>query len=107
MVTDKTAFIGTFSCQVSAFYLYFNVFIFYIMLKILIAWLIAGTSNWSADYFIDTGGIGLIVNQNKTQADVRQQVEDIFLRDWNSNYSTNIWDFPFKRHYKNDYHSEL
>lgn len=66
-----------------------------------------GTSNWSADYFIDTGGIGLIVNQNKTQADVRQQVEDIFLRDWNSNYSTNIWDFPFKRHYKNDYHSEL
>ena len=66
---------------------------------------ILGTSNWSADYFIDTGGIGLVVNQNKTQADVRQQVEDIFLRDWHSNYSTNIWDFHFRRH--ETFHSEL
>ena len=66
---------------------------------------ILGTSNWSADYFIDTGGIGLVVNQNKTQADVRQQVEDIFLRDWHSNYSTNIWDFHFRRH--KTFHSEL
>ncbi|KAK3092765.1 hypothetical protein FSP39_006993 [Pinctada imbricata] len=60
-----------------------------------------GTSNWSGDYFIDTGGIGLIVNQTSptpgtVDGMVRKQVEDIFLRDWYSNYSTYIWDFPFK-----------
>ncbi|XP_061173053.1 5'-3' exonuclease PLD3-like [Saccostrea echinata] len=67
-----------------------------------------GTSNWSADYFIDTGGIGLVVNQNKSQADVRQQLEDIFLRDWHSNYSTYIWDFNFTRpHHHFHVHTEL
>lgn len=69
---------------------------------------IIGTSNWSGDYFIDTGGVGLIVNQNKTQSDVRQQLEDIFLRDWYSNYSTNVWDFNFTKPHQFDYaHNEL
>ncbi|XP_063427107.1 5'-3' exonuclease PLD3-like isoform X1 [Mytilus trossulus] len=56
-----------------------------------------GTSNWSGDYFIDTGGIGLIVNQNVTAeaGNVRKQLEDIFYRDWDSQYSTNIDHFNF------------
>ena len=56
-----------------------------------------GTSNWSGDYFIDTGGIGLIVNQNVTgvPGNVRLQLQDIFYRDWDSKYSTNIDHFNF------------
>jgi len=58
---------------------------------------IIGTSNWSGDYFIDTGGIGLIVNQNVTgvPGNVRLQLQDIFYRDWDSKYSTNIDHFNF------------
>ncbi|XP_012223859.1 5'-3' exonuclease PLD3-like [Linepithema humile] len=48
-----------------------------------------GTSNWSGDYFIDTAGIGTVFEnvgqQNKDN--IRQQLENIFYRDWNSNYS--------------------
>ncbi|KAJ8308717.1 hypothetical protein KUTeg_013591 [Tegillarca granosa] len=58
-----------------------------------------GTSNWSGDYFITTGGIGLIVNQNVTDpsqnGNVRQQLQDIFVRDWYSQYSTEIYKFNF------------
>ncbi|XP_041353622.1 5'-3' exonuclease PLD3-like [Gigantopelta aegis] len=51
-----------------------------------------GTSNWSGDYFMYTGGIGFIVKQRKqinstAGADFRQQLENVFLRDWNSEYS--------------------
>ncbi|XP_074663041.1 5'-3' exonuclease PLD3-like isoform X2 [Tubulanus polymorphus] len=55
-----------------------------------------GTSNWSGDYFINTGGIGLIVNQTNSnsfqinwrlQPTIPQQLKGIFLRDWNSQYS--------------------
>lgn len=51
-----------------------------------------GTSNWSGDYFISTGGIGLVVNQtasdspNATQP-IRQTIQAIFERDWNSEYA--------------------
>ncbi|XP_064599965.1 5'-3' exonuclease PLD3-like [Liolophura sinensis] len=57
-----------------------------------------GTSNWSGDYFVSTGGIGLIVTQPKpeeegvTNLPVRQQVEDIFRRDWDSRYSQPVED---------------
>ncbi|OWF53408.1 phospholipase D3-like isoform X2 [Mizuhopecten yessoensis] len=68
-----------------------------------------GTSNWSADYFIDTGGIGLVINQQRTPAlskegDVRQQLEDVFLRDWNSKYA---WDFNTFNFTSVDRHTEL
>ena len=58
-----------------------------------------GTSNWSADYFVDTAGVGVVVGQAcTTQANttnttdcadnsIRQRVEKIFLRNWNSIYS--------------------
>ncbi|XP_030001398.1 phospholipase D3 isoform X2 [Sphaeramia orbicularis] len=51
-----------------------------------------GTSNWSETYFTQTAGVGLVVNQ--TGSDVRagqqtlqSQAEELFLRDWTSQYS--------------------
>lgn len=51
-----------------------------------------GTSNWSGDYFISTAGLGLIFKPSKNQQsdDLRQQLEETFLRDWNSKYSKDI-----------------
>lgn len=53
-----------------------------------------GTSNWSGDYFIDTAGIGFIIEEldhhhaNETSSDsIRQQLQDVFERDWNSPYA--------------------
>ncbi|CAH1263664.1 PLD3 [Branchiostoma lanceolatum] len=49
-----------------------------------------GTSNWSADYFINTGGIGLVINQTSGQfgkANVEEQLRAVFERDWNSPYA--------------------
>ena len=41
-----------------------------------------GTSNWSADYFISTGGIGFVFT-----GPVRQKLQDVFSRDWESDYA--------------------
>ncbi|XP_052827411.1 5'-3' exonuclease PLD3 [Octopus bimaculoides] len=52
-----------------------------------------GTSNWSGDYFTSTAGLGLIVRPTDTKkVNLRQQLEAVFQRDWNSKYS-----FPVKR----------
>ncbi|XP_069602868.1 5'-3' exonuclease PLD3 [Ranitomeya imitator] len=49
-----------------------------------------GTSNWAGDYFIRTAGSALVVNQtctvNATNT-MQKQLEAVFLRDWDSNYS--------------------
>nr|CAH0106034.1 unnamed protein product [Daphnia galeata] len=45
-----------------------------------------GTSNWSGDYFINTGGVGLIVN-GTGQTTLQSQLKEVFDRDWNSAYS--------------------
>lgn len=50
-----------------------------------------GTSNWSGDYFIDTAGVAFVLQdgtqvKNGTQT-IRSQLQSIFERDWNSNYS--------------------
>jgi len=44
-----------------------------------------GTSNWSGDYFISTGGVGFVFT-----GPIREQLEDIFSRDWNSVYAGDI-----------------
>eukprot|EP00088_Acartia_fossae_P004470 TRINITY_DN11916_c0_g1_i12.p1 TRINITY_DN11916_c0_g1~~TRINITY_DN11916_c0_g1_i12.p1 ORF type:complete len:505 (-),score=109.62 TRINITY_DN11916_c0_g1_i12:929-2443(-) len=44
-----------------------------------------GTSNWSADYFISTGGIGFVF-----QGHLREDLVAIFERDWNSSYATDL-----------------
>lgn len=58
-----------------------------------------GTSNWAADYFTDTGGIGLIINntvdssgssqentENFTSESFQSQLRAVFERDWSSKY---------------------
>ncbi|CAL8362891.1 unnamed protein product [Merluccius merluccius] len=52
-----------------------------------------GTSNWSGDYFLNTAGSALVVNQTGSQAQgptVQSQLQAVFERDWNSAYSTPI-----------------
>lgn len=52
-----------------------------------------GTSNWSADYFVDTAGIGLIMEEaskygkNGTIQSIREDLVSVFERDWNSPYA--------------------
>ncbi|GJQ69236.1 hypothetical protein Trydic_g6385 [Trypoxylus dichotomus] len=53
-----------------------------------------GTSNWSGDYFIDTAGVAFVLQdgasiKNGTQT-IRSQLQSVFERDWNSNYSQPI-----------------
>ncbi|KAJ7307600.1 hypothetical protein JRQ81_009634 [Phrynocephalus forsythii] len=45
-----------------------------------------GTSNWSEDYFVNTTGVGLVVRQQGSAAGLtlRDQLKDVFLRDWSS-----------------------
>ncbi|XP_072885132.1 5'-3' exonuclease PLD3-like [Hemitrygon akajei] len=55
-----------------------------------------GTSNWSGDYFENTAGVGLVVNQSDARGrssapTVAQQLREVFERDWNSSYS-NVMD---------------
>ncbi|CAJ0582454.1 unnamed protein product, partial [Mesorhabditis spiculigera] len=54
-----------------------------------------GTSNWSADYWITTAGIGVIVRSDNIQgtAPIVSQTQDVFMRDWNSEYATDISHF--------------
>ncbi|PKU28528.1 phospholipase d3 [Limosa lapponica baueri] len=62
-----------------------------------------GTSNWSGDYFTQTAGSALVVNQtvSPTRAGaaggtgtIRQQLQAVFERDWSSQYSADIGDVP-------------
>lgn len=51
-----------------------------------------GTSNWSENYFTQTAGVGLVVNQTgsevKTgQQTLQSQAEELFFRDWTSQYA--------------------
>lgn len=65
-----------------------------------------GTSNWSADYFTNTAGIGLVIEEtcdqhlddcmgDRNATSIRAQVESIFMRDWNSPYAV-----PLKNNYR-------
>nr|XP_014340673.1 PREDICTED: phospholipase D4 [Latimeria chalumnae] len=54
-----------------------------------------GTSNWSADYFSRTAGVGLIINETSEDnhgkgQTVQGQLTAVFERDWNSKYAVNI-----------------
>lgn len=47
-----------------------------------------GTSNWSGDYFISTGGVGLVITENNGNGtSIRAQLQEVFERDWTSPYS--------------------
>lgn len=55
-----------------------------------------GTSNWSADYFITTAGIGLVmaensnIGENKTANTIRDDLASVFERDWTSAYAVDF-----------------
>lgn len=54
-----------------------------------------GTSNWSGDYFIDTAGIGLVMEdanheRNETITTIRTELASVFDRDWNSAYAVDL-----------------
>ncbi|XP_040904732.1 5'-3' exonuclease PLD3 isoform X2 [Toxotes jaculatrix] len=54
-----------------------------------------GTSNWSENYFTQTAGVGLVVNQTgsevgKGQQTLQSQMEELFLRDWRSQYASRL-----------------
>ncbi|XP_054453036.1 5'-3' exonuclease PLD3 isoform X2 [Anoplopoma fimbria] len=54
-----------------------------------------GTSNWSQNYFTQTAGVGLVVNQTgsvveKGQETLQSQAEELFLRDWTSEYASSL-----------------
>lgn len=53
-----------------------------------------GTSNWSGDYFVQTAGSALVVNQTQSGAGatVPGQLRAVFERDWSSPYSADIGD---------------
>ncbi|XP_042629299.1 5'-3' exonuclease PLD4 [Cyprinus carpio] len=46
-----------------------------------------GTSNWSADYFSTTAGVGLVLSQNASGDSFHQQLRAVFERDWSSPFS--------------------
>jgi len=48
------------------------------------------TSNWSGDYFLDTCGASFITNQSKVIAELQEK----FLRDWNSEYAVDLPQCP-------------
>lgn len=53
----------------------------------------SGTSNWSENYFTQTAGVGLVVNQTGSevkegQETLQSQAEDLFLTDWSSQYAS-------------------
>ncbi|CAJ0588238.1 unnamed protein product [Cylicocyclus nassatus] len=54
-----------------------------------------GTSNWSADYWWYTAGIGVVVKSDDSsqQSFIVNQFEQIFERDWYSDYTTPLSDF--------------
>lgn len=52
-----------------------------------------GTSNWSGDYFTTTAGVGIVIRAANSKNDtstnpLREQLQQVFERDWNSNYSS-------------------
>ncbi|XP_042594510.1 5'-3' exonuclease PLD3-like isoform X1 [Cyprinus carpio] len=56
-----------------------------------------GTSNWSENYFTQTAGVGLVVNQTgsavgQDQNTVQSQMQEIFQRDWRSEYAQTLTD---------------
>ncbi|KAG7466351.1 hypothetical protein MATL_G00163710 [Megalops atlanticus] len=56
-----------------------------------------GTSNWSADYFITTAGVSLVVSQDAAHPSsgrqmLQEQLRGVFERDWNSQFSVALSD---------------
>ncbi|VDP52724.1 unnamed protein product, partial [Soboliphyme baturini] len=47
-----------------------------------------GTSNWSGDYFYNTTGVAVVVDQSgQKRKPLVEQLRRIFVRDWDSSYA--------------------
>jgi len=56
-----------------------------------------GTSNWSADYFVNTGGVSFVQIDFETNPNsIRGQLEQIFDRDWESHYCQPVKDYVYR-----------
>lgn len=54
-----------------------------------------GTSNWSGDYFVNTAGVGIILedsvnDRNESSRTIRSDLAKVFERDWNSKYARDL-----------------
>jgi phospholipase D3/4 len=49
-----------------------------------------GTSNWSADYFVNTGGVGFAIIPKSNETNLRNDLQSIFERDWHSSYAKTL-----------------
>lgn len=83
------------SQYVIIFYILFTVYMY--VRYYCIFYFIIGTSNWSGDYFVNTGGVSCVVNQTNTTVNgsktIQGQLEMIFERDWNSEHAKNMSDY--------------
>ncbi|XP_053205808.1 5'-3' exonuclease PLD3-like [Panonychus citri] len=61
-----------------------------------------GTSNWSADYFVNTAGVSFVASfaEVKKVRNLRKDVLDIFYRDWDSTYASYVNKYSGKRRSK-------
>ncbi|EFO28062.2 phospholipase D [Loa loa] len=60
-----------------------------------------GTSNWSADYFINTAGASIVIQRHNKALNseiVHDLNEKIFMRDWNSSYASPLSEFDDEGH---------
>ncbi|XP_074147132.1 5'-3' exonuclease PLD4 isoform X2 [Sminthopsis crassicaudata] len=58
-----------------------------------------GTSNWSKDYFTNTAGVGLVINQSSSDPQhsaptIQGNLKSIFERDWQSPYAVSLEELP-------------
>ncbi|XP_073824358.1 5'-3' exonuclease PLD3-like [Musca autumnalis] len=53
-----------------------------------------GTSNWSGDYFTNTAGVGLVLQDDPSEVNsistIRKDLLSVFERDWNSKYAVDF-----------------
>lgn len=83
MVTDKVAYIGELQIRKS-FMFHFNIQ----PIGQINPLCVTGTSNWSADYFNTTAGVGLVVSQDALRGNpFQKQLSLVFHRDWNSQFA--------------------
>ncbi|KAH9509354.1 5'-3' exonuclease pld3 [Bulinus truncatus] len=50
-----------------------------------------GTSNWAGDYFKSTAGVGFVLEEPEDGSNLRWQLLQMFLRDWNSKYAEYVF----------------
>lgn len=58
-----------------------------------------GTSNWSEDYFTNTAGVGLVINQSSSDPQhpaptIQDNLKSVFERDWQSPYAISLDKLP-------------